>query len=908
VSKHSRQAEDRFEYLKHCLPGQAPIRDFVHHNTLHAFESLPFPKALAEASRFSGASGYLTEDRFREFFAHGRISREDLVAVFRQHLGESFVCGVSNTEILLASFTTSLTPIPPSLLTWCATEQGVLDTPEGLWKACIETLEISSNEKVREQTVSEWSSPLDRLGRDWTLRDLLLFLTGEDIFESFRPILIRHLAAYLDHGIAFWKNSKKGFYSAWRASATVDLSWTLEGQPYIRRALLDLPESSEEVLEAELTHLGLPKDRWERYLECLALELPGWSGMFLRSSEIQDYLAVRLVLEKIYADALCRRHWKIEACLSEFEKISFSDQPKQPFLPRICNEAWPLFQLTQRIGLTPRKVCDLGRAGVESLLAVLNSLDQNTRGYLWLCAYERHYREEILSALAANPVQNIQETPKAQWVFCMDDREEGLRRHLEAIDPRHETLGAAAHFNVPHFWKGLTASTSVALAPVVPEPVIPTHEVQEQTRLKDNRAIRRYAFRRRVALAFHKASRRGVFTPALLTSLFAPLAMVALAARTIDPGRWDRFLKKMAVAFDGPAPTSIVFTATQITKPVQIGFTDVEQADRVQAFLKSNGLTRNFAPWVIVVGHASHSLNNPHASAYNCGACAGRYSGPNARLVAAMANQHSVRTLLAERGILIPGNTWFLGADHDTCTDQVAWFDLEDLPTGRNLEFDILRSEIDEACRAHAQERCRRFVSAPEEATPALAWRHVADRAADLGQARPELGHATNACAFFGRRSMSRGAFFDRRAFLISYDPIQDPNGTVLEQHLLINGAVGAGINLEYYFSTVDNDRYGCGSKVTHNLTGLFGVMDGASSDLRTGLPKQMIEIHEAMRLLVVIEQETDLITKIYQRQPPLQKLVGNEWVVLAAKSPSSGTLHLFDPKHGWVLWQSRLN
>ena len=37
-------------------------------------------------------------------------------------------------------------------------------------------------------------------------------------------------------------------------------------------------------------------------------------------------------------------------------------------------------------------------------------------------------------------------------------------------------------------------------------------------------------------------------------------------------------------------------------------------------------------------------------------------------------------------------------------------------------------------------------------------------------------------------------------------------------------GPVGAGISLEYYFSSVDNERYGCGSKITHNLTGLFGV------------------------------------------------------------------------------------
>jgi hypothetical protein len=151
---------------------------------------------------------------------------------------------------------------------------------------------------------------------------------------------------------------------------------------------------------------------------------------------------------------------------------------------------------------------------------------------------------------------------------------------------------------------------------------------------------------------------------------------------------------------------------------------------------------------------------------------------------------------------------------------------------------------------------------------------------------------------------MSRGAFFDRRAFLISYDPTRDPDGAILERHLLINGAVGAGISLEYYFSTANNAGYGAGSKVTHNVAGLTGVMEGASSDLRTGLPQQMIEVHEAMRLLVVVEQKTDVVTAIYQRQPPLQELVGNGWVQLAAKDPDSPAIHRFVPGTGWVQWQ----
>ena len=173
-----------------------------------------------------------------------------------------------------------------------------------------------------------------------------------------------------------------------------------------------------------------------------------------------------------------------------------------------------------------------------------------------------------------------------------------------------------------------------------------------------------------------------------------------------------------------------------------------------------------------------------------------------------------------------------------------------------------------------AHERCRRLASAPRNPTPAEALKHIEERATDFSQARPELGHATNASAVVGRRSVTQGVFFDRRVFLISYDPTQDPEGKVLEGILLAVGPVGAGINLEYYFSTVNNERFGCGTKVPHNVVGMFAVMEGASSDLRTGLPRQMIEIHEAMRLQILVEAKTSILEQIYARQESLRELI----------------------------------
>ncbi|MCA9002069.1 MAG: DUF2309 family protein, partial [Planctomycetes bacterium] len=118
--------------------------------------------------------------------------------------------------------------------------------------------------------------------------------------------------------------------------------------------------------------------------------------------------------------------------------------------------------------------------------------------------------------------------------------------------------------------------------------------------------------------------------------------------------------------------------------------------------------------------------------------------------------------------------------------------------------------------------------------------------------------------------------------------------GAVLRKLLTSVVPVCAGINLEYYFSHMDRRGWGCGTKLPHNITALLGVMDGSASDLRPGLPWQMVEIHEAMRLFLVVESDADVLSEILEAEPSLAQLVRNEWIRLACLDPHSSQIQLW--------------
>ncbi len=343
-------------------------------------------------------------------------------------------------------------------------------------------------------------------------------------------------------------------------------------------------------------------------------------------------------------------------------------------------------------------------------------------------------------------------------------------------------------------------------------------------------------------------------------------------------------------------------TSLQMGRLGRIGFSIEEQMRYVTQALLSIGLDRNFSRFVLLIAHMSQSENNPYESALDCGACGGGKGLPNARALATMANKPEVRRRLRERGIVIPEDTWFLPAIHNTTTDEIELHDLDLLPARHLLYLERLRSGLNAASRRCAAERMPQLGTGSRLAADPLAAAAFAQRQAhDWSQVRPEWGLSRNIYAIVGRRSLTEGVNLDGRSFLQSYDYRLDPRGRLLENILTGPLVVGEWINLEHYFSVVDTESYGSGSKVYHNVAGRFAVMTGNQSDLRTGLPTQTVlkdgqPYHEPLRLIALVEAPLEFAQRTVGRIAKVQALINGGWVRLLVIDPEDGyRVHVLD-------------
>lgn len=361
--------------------------------------------------------------------------------------------------------------------------------------------------------------------------------------------------------------------------------------------------------------------------------------------------------------------------------------------------------------------------------------------------------------------------------------------------------------------------------------------------------------------------------------------------------REARFIEQVRAGYRVDAS----YARHQMQRLGRIGFSLDEQVNFVWTALTSIGLTRHFARFVLLIGHGSQSENNPYASALDCGACGGSQGLVSARVLAQMANKAEVRAKLRDAGMDIPDDTWFVPGLHNTTTDSVELHDLELLPARLLVYLERLRNDLHAASRLCAAERVPKLLPQAKVLRPAQAHRVALARAYDWSEVRPEWGLSGNLYFVVGRRGLTQKANLQGRSFLQSYDWRLDPKGRLLENILAGPLVVGQWINMEHYFSTVDNAHFGSGSKVYHNVAGRFGVMTGNLSDLRAGLPAQTVmrrgePYHEPLRLIVLIEAPLDFARHAIESVVKVKSLVVGQWIRAIVVDPTQGmTAHVFD-------------
>ncbi len=677
--------------------------------------------------------------------------------------------------------------------------------------------------------------------------------------------LSQFCAAYFDEGQALLGPARAGgLYASWHRQAREDWSPELLMDLHTYREFArELPGKASELIASALEALEVPAAEREAYLTALLLDINGWAAWcaWLRWKErlagrddghIVELLAIRLAWEWL----LHRSGGRSLALRWRGAMAAWSAQDGAA--RAVQAEDW-LFQRALEI------------------------------------AYQDGLRRQLPAGLTvARPA-----TPAVQAVFCIDVRSEVFRRALELQGPAVQTLGFAGFFGLPIEYQPLASQAS---RPQLPGLLAPRLRVTD-TGVPDEVGARRALwldlgaawkqFKTSAASGFSFVESLGLFYGGRLVRDSLGLGRPVPAPERAGLSPAEHALRKPRLT-GGAEGDALALDA---------------RCDLAAGILRAMSLTRGFSRLVVLIGHGSQTVNNPHAAGLDCGACCGQTGEVNARALAALLNEPAVRAGLVARAIDVPASTHFVAGLHDTTTDAVELFDLDELPDSHQADVATLRTWLAEAGDWARAERAPALGLAGLEG-PALR-NAIHARARDWAQVRPEWGLANNAAFVVAPREHCRHVDFAGRAFLHDYRWEEDPDFAILELIMTAPMVVTHWINFQYYASTVDNVRYGSGNKVLHNVVGgHLGVFEGNGGDLRIGLPLQSLHdgerwVHTPLRLNVFIEAPRPAIEGVLRKHAKVRELVENGWLYLFQMDAEQGSVQACAFQDGACSWRA---
>ncbi len=671
--------------------------------------------------------------------------------------------------------------------------------------------------------------------------------------EKVNQQMIKWCGSFLDtgQGSIEMPYRDKGFYYSFLKLACYDRQLHKNCKD-AKSFLHNLPNSSEETIALCLNKLEVAKGKEEDFLAQTLLYLPGWSG----------YVKWKTYWHKVQSSA----HNPVN--LVDFLAVRLV----------ITCLLWP--------NAADEDSLILNGSQAENLLVKIkdNELD---------------YQSKLLNKIAL-AIQNQESTCKrrdVQMVFCIDVRSEPFRRAIEA-QGNYETFGFAGFFGIPIRVNEFDSETVKNCCPVLLEA---RYDIEEAPLAANSDTIERYKSGKEILKTYkniYHQLKQNFSTPFALVEFLGIWCGLSMAFKSCAPLLSNKFYKVVKNFITPTLATKTEYDLSDSNTDIGISFT--EQVTYAETVLRLMGLTKGFAKVVVLCGHGSTTENNPYASALDCGACGGNHGGINAKLLASILNKKEVRWKLEDSGINIPLDTIFYGALHNTTTDMVELY-TENAPAP--IYNDVLEKlQIDlKAARIITNQERGLKLNTPTPITDTLR------RSSDWSETRHEWGLAQNAAFIVASRKYTQDINLDGRCFLHSYDWEQDVDGSLLETILTAPMVVAQWINSQYLFSTIDNVAYGSGSKVTQNVVGKIGIMQGNGSDLMHGLPLQSVMIndttsyHYPQRLLTIIYAPKDLVFSIIEKQSILQTLFFNEWVHLVVVNPSDEQSYKLSANGCWV-------
>lgn len=679
-------------------------------------------------------------------------------------------------------------------------------------------------------------------------------------------------AAYFDTGQASWKtsNQKLGVFNAWKTEAEVDLTPEISGLKGFREAVKALPNLPLMAAQEALETLGIEKEIRPVYLHRLLLRLGGWSAHAARldwETELKGGKGNTLL--EFLCILIC---W--EACM-----LKSLDGPELYIMWSVAKD----------------KLAESNRSGklASGLLQKLVLQE----------AFDLAMQRSLISKVNA-PKTTAEKKPKrpsAQAVFCIDVRSEVYRRHLEQMDTEIETIGFAGFFAFPINFVPIAHSKGEAQCPVlIPTGATILEEIPDAK--AHNATYKRRIFKNQIHQIW-KSFKSGAVS---CFSFVSPLGLSYLPKLFSDAFRLTR-------PVPSPHKNSIKKRAHQ-QKSIRLepgahfhetaGIPIDQRAQMAKNALKAMSLSESFAPFVLLVGHGASTVNNPHATGLDCGACGGHSGEANAKVAAAVLNDPAVRTRLLKEGIEIPDDTVFLACLHDTTTDEVRLYNEHQLRVEQREAFLKLKASLAKASAATRSERALRMK------TGYKVDKEIFARSKDWSQVRPELGLAGCSAFVVANRTRTKHLNLQGEAFLHSYDWKKDTEFSILELIMTAPMVVTSWINLQYYASTVDNKTFGSGNKTLHNVTAGIGVLEGYAGDLRVGLPLQSLHDgedyqHKPLRLSVLIEAPMEAMNRILEKHQSVKNLCDNGWISLMAINEEGKVTQRYKGDLNWTLIQA---